>query len=386
MKKTNDSIIKLRNFIESENFKGYDPYDTLNSSIPLIKMGKWIPALATQFQKRNPLNIRPLLGIKKGYNPKGMGLMLKAYCLDYKRTGDFLVKQQADFLFKWLSQNYSKRYSGHCWGYNFAWANPQRKLKAYTPSVVVTAFVIDGIMEYYKLTESKEAKDIIISSTKYIVNDLPLLKFKDGWSISYTEQSSGACYNASLLGAETLVKAYSLNGDKSLLEIASKCVDFVLSKQNSDGSWYYSFNEEKDTERKQIDFHQGFILVSLHNYLKYSKIKRADVEKAILEGLLYYRNAQFFDNGISKWRIPKQWPIEIHNQSQGIITFSMLREYGVDFSEFAHTISEWTIGNMQDDLGYFYYQFHKYYKIKIPYMRWSQAWMLLSLNELLKTR
>ena len=63
------SYNNLKHYIESENFKGYDPYDTLNSPIPFHWLGKWGPVLAIQFQKRNPFNIRKLLGIKKAHNP-----------------------------------------------------------------------------------------------------------------------------------------------------------------------------------------------------------------------------------------------------------------------------------------------------------------------------
>ncbi len=83
-----ESLNKARLFIEREKFKGYDPYDTLNTFIPLDKMGKWIPAIAIQVQKRNPINIRSLLGIKKGINPKSHGLLLYAYSLQYEMTKD----------------------------------------------------------------------------------------------------------------------------------------------------------------------------------------------------------------------------------------------------------------------------------------------------------
>ena len=64
----NNSLIKLESYIESESHKGYDPYDTLNSCIPFHFFGKWPGIFATQLQKRNPINIRPILGIKKEIN------------------------------------------------------------------------------------------------------------------------------------------------------------------------------------------------------------------------------------------------------------------------------------------------------------------------------
>ena len=82
-----DNIKKARAsveaYVENENFKGYDPYDTLNSTLPFNWLGKWGPVLAIQFQKRNPLNIRPAIGIKKEHNPKAIGLFLHAYSIKY---------------------------------------------------------------------------------------------------------------------------------------------------------------------------------------------------------------------------------------------------------------------------------------------------------------
>jgi hypothetical protein len=37
---------------------------------------------------------------------------------------------------------------------------------------------------------------------------------------------------------------------------------------------------------------------------------------------------------------------------------------------------------MQTEQGYFYYQLKPLYPIDIPYMRWSQAWMLYALSRL----
>jgi len=79
----------------------------------------------------------------------------------------------------------------------------------------------------------------------------------------------------------------------------------------------------------------------------------------------------------------KNYPIEIHNQSQGIITFNKLREYDSLYEPFAYKIAEWTIKNMQTESGYFIYHKNRLFDIKIPYMRWSQAWMFLALVSLI---
>jgi hypothetical protein len=377
-----ESLLNLVENIEASNFKGWDPYDTLNSPLNLKVLGKWIPILAIQAQKRNPINIRPILGIKKDYNPKGIALFLKAYLLLYKKTGEKKYLEKANWLFDWLDNNYTKGFSGKCWGYNFCWANPGGSLPAYTPSVVVTSFVIDGIFEYYKITNNQKAKEAIISSAEYIKNDIPITSHKEGISFAYTHLSKDSCYNASLLAAEILSKADFVSKSSESNVLVNKAIDFILSRQKPDGEWWYSYNPETGKERNQIDFHQGFILVSLENLNGLFTLPRIDVTKSIGRGLFYYRNNQFFENGQALWRIPQKWPVDIHSQSQGIITFSRLKEYNVDYLGFATKIAEWTITKMQSSKGYFYYRKTPFFINKIPYMRWSQAWMMLALSEL----
>jgi hypothetical protein len=54
-----------------------------------------------------------------------------------------------------------------------------------------------------------------------------------------------------------------------------------------------------------------------------------------------------------------------------------------EYSKFSETIAEWTIEEMQDKKGFFYYRKLKTYTNKISFMRWSQAWMFVGLTELL---
>ena len=380
----NGSLQKLLYYVEREGYKGYDPYDTLNSPLNLKMLGKWVSAIAIQIQKRNPINIRPLLGIKKNYNPKGMGLFLKAYCALYKKTKDEKYLLKAAWIFNWLNENYTMGFSGKCWGYNFDWANPNGYLPAYTPSVVVTSFVVDGIYDYFTITENVDAKHTIVSAANYILKDIPITELPEGISFAYTHLSKSCCYNASLLAAEILAKADAVNKSNEHTELIKKAVDFVLSKQKPDGEWWYSYNPTNSTEKNQIDFHQGFILVSLDNIFCMSLNTDKKIEQSIAKGLEHYRNKQFYPDGISLWRLPKKWPVEIHNQSQGIITFTKLKKYNTEYANFAKIIAQWTIKNMQSEKGYFYYRKAPLFMNKIPYMRWAQAWMLLALTEIIE--
>ncbi|MCK4663279.1 MAG: terpene cyclase/mutase family protein [Bacteroidales bacterium] len=379
-----NSISLLQKYVETQNYKGYDPYDTLNSWIPFHWFGKWSPVLAIQFQKRNPVNIRPLLGIKKGINPKAFGLLLNGYSLLYQKdkNPDNLAKM--NHLFNLLYENPSEGYQGMGWGYNFPWASPVKYLKPFVPSSVVTGFVCKGVFQYYKATGNDKAKVLLEKAREFILNELPQYQDDSGLSISYTPVMQDVCYNASLLAGEVLAMNYHFNPNESLKTKCVNLVNFVVSRQKPDGSWAYSEDVNTGRERIQVDFHQGYVIESIYEIMQLLHIRDEKWEKAIAKGLKYYKEQQFFEDGRSLWRIPKVYPVEIHNQSQGIITFSKLYQYDDSYLLFAKQIAEWTTNNMQAKDGHFYYQKFKTYSHKIPYMRWSQAWMFLALSNLIK--
>ena len=108
-----------------------------------------------------------------------------------------------------------------------------------------------------------------------------------------------------------------------------------------------------------------------------------DYDDSIKIGLDFYIKNQFTTEGVSLWRLPKRYPVDFHNQSQGIITFATFREYDSSYFDFAQTIAEWTISNMQGIRGNFYYQKYPLIMNKTNYLRWNQGWCMVSLTTLL---
>ena len=81
------SFLKLKAYCEKEQYKGWDPYDGLNSKVfQSTPLKKWRFARLAWIQafKRNPINLRSVLLVPKQYNSKGIGLFLSAYCNLYK--------------------------------------------------------------------------------------------------------------------------------------------------------------------------------------------------------------------------------------------------------------------------------------------------------------
>ena len=184
-----------------------------------------------------------------------------------------------------------------------------------------------------------------------------------------------------MLGAELYARLYFITKEEKYKELAQQMTNFTIAYQKEDGRWNYSIDIETGKERTQIDFHQGYVLDSIHYVNKYCGENEA-YTKAITIGVSYYFKYQFKPNGQSIFRVPNEYPVEIHNQAQGIITLTRLAYLSDEYANFAKVIAEWTVDNMQSKKGYFYYKKYPLYTIKTPFMRWSQAWMFLALTEL----
>lgn len=78
------SFNKLKSYCEKEQFKGWDPYDGLNSKIfqalPFFKNSALCRLIVIQGFKRCPFNLRQIAMVPKEHNAKGIGLFLSGYC------------------------------------------------------------------------------------------------------------------------------------------------------------------------------------------------------------------------------------------------------------------------------------------------------------------
>ena len=90
-------------------------------------------------------------------------------------------------------------------------------------------------------------------------------------------------------------------------------------------------------------------------------------------------NNFFTDQGVPKYYHNKTYPIDIHCPGQLPVTLSVLGKIE-SYKELVDKVLFWTIKNMQDKKGYFYYQIKKGISSKIPYMRWSQAFMFYAFS------
>ncbi|TDU42881.1 hypothetical protein BXY82_0280 [Gelidibacter sediminis] len=380
--KVASSFLKLKNYCEAENFKGWDPYDGLNSKIfQALPLKHWDIARLAWIQgfKRSPINFRKLLLVPKEHNAKGVALFLLGYCRLYKLAikgneefgtpDELLVKinEVTDLL---LSLK-SKGYSGAAWGYNFDWQARRLFLfKKYTPTVVATCFSVEALLESYEITKNESVLKETLTAADFVINDLSRTPHGKGIIFSYSVQDgNNTVINASLLGAKILSYSYKYTKNQEHADLAKKAVIAACDLQNEDGSWIYGLLPVQSW----IDsFHTGFNLDAIETYQQHTGDK--SFQDYSDKGLAYYVKNFFEADGMPKYYHNKTYPIDIHCPAQVIVTISKMNRFQVHEALLTKVLN-WTVDHMQHHKGYFYYQYRKGVSSKIPYMRWSNAFM-----------
>lgn len=379
-----ESLNKLQRYCEAVEFKGYDPYDGLNSklfrSIPVISKQRFFRLAWIQFFKRSPVNLRSVTGISKEYNPKGLGLFLAGYCNLYQHTPTEEYKSKILFLSEKLIELKNEGYSGACWGYNFDWQARAFFQPKNTPTVVASTFVANALLDAYSITQNEQLLITARSTCDFILNDLNRTYDEKGdFAFSYSPMDKSVVFNASLLGSRLLARVYSFTKERSLAEEAKRSVNYCCNYQKEDGSWGYGtlpFHQWID------NFHTGYNLECIHEYIKFSG---DDVYKEnVRKGFDYYINTFFTEEGIPKYYSNSTYPIDVHAPAQMVITLVRLGKFN-EHKPVMDKVLNWTIRNMQSPKGYFYYQVNKYFSSRISYIRWAQSWMFYALTTYIKS-
>lgn len=364
-------------YIEEQDYAGYDPYDALNS--PLIRRlsanGKWLRIAATQLLRRCPVNLRPILGVPKGHNPKGIGLFLWGYVKLYARERDPQYLTRIDYLLDMLEGLKSKGYSGNCWGYNFDWQSRTMYAPKFTPTIVNSSFIGHALLDTYELAGKSVALDMAVPIKDFILSDLKRMKDGSTFCFSYTPLDDYAVHNANLLGASLLVRLAGVTGDETLLDPALSALAYSMKYQQEDGAWAYS---EKPGSNWIDSFHTGFNLQAIRYILDAGCV--AEHKAAYCRGVQYYAHHFFLEDGTPKYYHDRTCPIDIHAPAQAICFFA---QEGEQYRELTDRIATWMIKSMYSPRGYFYFRKGKYLTNRIPYMRWSQAWAFHGVTEYL---
>jgi uncharacterized protein YyaL (SSP411 family) len=330
------------------------------------------------------LNLRRLVRVPLQKNAKGIALFALATLSEYRRTHSVAAKTSAKEFLDELLKMQLEGFSGAAWGYNFDWQSRVLFAPRNTPAVVPTAFVARALIEASEALGDDNYLEAARSVCDFIIRDLPQsVESETELCFGYTPTSNTRVLNASLLAAEVLISVAAKTGERELMDLGLRATRYVVQRQHKNGSWSYG----EDAGQEWVDnFHTAFVLSSLIRIIRYGGSDAREFELALSRGYEFWFSTFVIAEKWPKYYDDSPFPADIHAAASAINTLADLNELDNRALLQAERIAAWSVKNMRDQQGFFYYQRRRHSVIRTPFMRWSQAWMLYGLARLLEEK
>jgi len=375
------SISRLDAWLESHDYAAYDPFDGLGAWVRPLAVTRFARQVLQQGVRRFPWNLRPVLGIRPATSTKAVGYLARAYLRLYRLRGDLRDLGAAEGCLEWLLENASPGYSGLCWGNHFDYQSRVFYLPQGEPTVVWTALIAHAFLDAWEVTGRQEYLDAATNVAAFILIDLERRPEGDGVCISYIPSAYRCVHNASMLAAGALARTAAAGGDRSLLDVAAPAVAYTVGCQHADGSWWYG---EAENLHWVDNFHTGYVLDSLWHYMRASGDESH--REAYERGAGFLVDHFFLEDGTPRYYRDRTWPVDIQCAAQAVESLVVMTGALGDPGALAlaEKVAVWTIENMQDADGYFYFQRWPFIVNRTPMLHWGQATMLHALTVLLE--
>ena len=362
------SVDAVQKWVEDRNYCGYEPFDGLSSVFrPLTFHNLFAERLLMQLIRQSPFNLRPLFGVTKKESTKGRGYMAWGYLAMYHATRQKEYLNKATACLDWLDHHKAPKYAKHSWSNHFDFSSRGGGYTKDDPIIVWTALICQAYLEAYEQTREPRWLKIAESACGWIM-DLPREQTEKGACISYLAHVQSSIHNSNMLGAAVLARTAKHNGNQEYLKVARSGMEYSCSRQRPDGSWPYG----EHPKYSWIDnFHTGYNLNSLKCYMDYSGDEAW--RHQFRHGLEYYKQNFFEADGCPKYYHNRKFPVDIQCAAQSIESLAEFSEEDPECLELARRVAGWTIANMQDAKGYFYYRQYPAITSRIPMLHWGQA-------------
>lgn len=374
------SLKKVEKWVEDHDYKGYEPFDGLSSIFRPLTFGNlFLDRLLLQLIRQSPINLRPLFGVKSLDSTIGRGYMAWGYCHMFRLTQDPTYKNKTATCLDWLIENKAPGYPEYSWGKHFDFASRGGLYKAFEPILIWTALIAHAFLEAYEVWGDGKYLEVAESVCRWIVK-LPRNQTDFGFCMGYHNHDAGATiHNSNMVGAAVLARTSRHTKNQEYLDVAKGAMRYSCSRQQPNGSWLYG----EDPKNHWIDnFHTGYNLDGLKCYMDYSGDR--EFEGALKRGLDFYKKNFFEENGRPKYYYGRAYPIDSQCASQGIDTLANFAKVDDEVLKLAEQVARWTIKNMQDSDGFFYYrQYPLGIKAKTPMMHWAQGTTYKAMTNLL---
>lgn len=368
------SVKKVEQWVEDHHYRAYEPFDGLSSPLGrLTRCSALLDRLLQQVGRQSPINVRPLLGIKPLPSTKGRGYMAAGYLTLYRLTGQPEYRRKAVRCLEWLMAHKSPKFQQHSWANHFDYASRGGRYSRDESIIVWSALVGQAFLDAFEILGDRRFLDVAESVCRWILA-LPKERTHSGTCLSYHMLEQNSVHNANMLGAAMLARTWRHSRKAEYVDMASAAMDYSCSRQRPDGSWWYG---EAAMYHWIDNFHTGYNLDSLKCYIESTGDLRFAPQLDL--GFHYFKTNFFEASGRPKYYHSRPYPIDIQCASQAIETLTKFSDYGADVLPTAITVALWTIEQMQDATGYFYYRRYPMLVARIPMFHWGQATMFHAL-------
>jgi polysaccharide biosynthesis protein VpsJ len=359
------AVDSIRRWGEENDWQGYDPYDALNSpAARWLTLGTSLGRrLLTQAVKRSPVNLRPLLGIPRGWNPKAVALVASGYArLAAARRDESAVAQGRRWL-DWLLLHPSAG-GGLGWGYNF---DVQTRFFAYaagTPNTIATSFAAHALLDGAELLDEPRYAAAAEQSARFLVEQM-LEEEAPRPYFRYLSGERALVHNANLLACSVVARSARVSGGTADDRLPA-AVGTSLEAQRSDGSWPYGATSAAGW----VDnFHTGYVLESL------GECERLDptIHPALERGFDFWERQLFLDDGTPKYTPRSTYPIDAHNYAQAIETWLSAAAWRDGALAQATRCARLLTERMLNEQGFVDFQQGRLLRSRVPFVRWTSA-------------
>jgi glycosyltransferase involved in cell wall biosynthesis len=370
----------LHAYVQRNRYRGYEFDDFLASPLlaAVSRNRLLLQRVFIQAGELLPINLRPLLGIRKLESAKARGFFARGYLIRYLWDQNAQWLQPATECLDWLLAQAAPGYRGLCWGNAFDFSSRGGFIPAGTPTVVWTAHIAEVFELAHHITGKEAFLTALQRCAEFILACLPQYQQPGGCCIGYTPVTTdqSLIHNSNLLGAATLLRSWRHFGGDAAFEVAQAAYRWSLANRNADGSWCYGVG----ARWQWIDnFHTAYNLECLlagHAIAGETVVPWKVVEQTAQFWLKHF----FTDDGVPAYYADRIYPLDIQCAAQAIETASKLAAYVPEAGKIGDSVLLWTLKNMQKRNGAFRYQRRRFWTNHFESIHWGQATMLSALG------
>jgi hypothetical protein len=371
------SLDLVGRWVEMHDYRGYEPFDAQSSWARALTGGNELAGrILQQLVRQCPWNLRPVLGIGPEESTKGRGYMAWGYLLRYRATPLPEYLDKASRCLEWLDQHKVARFRDHSWSNHYDFVGRGGGYTKNDPIIVWTSLIGHAYVEAFELTCRDTFLGIADSACRWVL-DLPRERTARGDCLSYLAERQISVHNSNMLGASLLARVARYTGSQQCRRVARAAMEYSCSRQRPDGSWWYG----EEPKYHWIDnFHTGYNLDSLRYYI--DATGEEDLRPHLQTGLAFFKRHFVEEGGRPRYYHARTNPVDIQCAAQAIDTLALFADVDSECLDLATRVASWTIRNMQDAQGYFYYRQYPLVTARTPMLHWGQATMFKALARL----